>query len=99
MAVGHGVSDALSAGAPLHALLVGPSLFPGPYDAALTEGLVAAGVAPIWAIRPTRDGDRQEIGTDYVDPFFYRRVDGMTSLPRPLRTAAKGLAHALGLAR
>jgi len=93
------VSDALSAAAPLRALLVDPSLFTGPYDAALTEGLVAAGVAPTWAIRPTRNGDRQEIGSDYVDPFFYRRVDGMTFLPSPLRAAAKGLAHALGLAR
>jgi glycosyltransferase involved in cell wall biosynthesis len=86
-------------GAPMRALLVDPSLFTGPYDAGLTEGLVAAGVSPTWAVRPTREGDRQEIGTDYVDAFFYRRVDRLTALPGPLRSAAKGVAHALGLAR
>jgi glycosyltransferase involved in cell wall biosynthesis len=93
------VNDPLPATAPLRALLVDPSLFTGPYDAALTEGLVAAGVDPTWAVRPTREGDRQEIGLDYVDPFFYQRVDRMTFLPGPLRAAAKGIAHALGLAR
>lgn len=84
---------------PIRALLVDPSLFTAPYDAALTEGLVAAGVQPTWAIRPTRDGDRQEIAPEYVDDFFYRRVDGMTFLPGPLRALAKGVAHALGLAQ
>lgn len=87
------------AGAPMRALLVDPSLFTGPYDAGLTEGLVAAGVSPTWAVRPTRAGDRHEIEEDYVDDFFYRRVDRLTSLPGPLRSAAKGIAHALGLAR
>ena len=86
-------------GVPMRALLVDPSLFTGPYDAGLTEGLVAAGVSPTWAVRPTRKGDRQEIGTDYVDAFFYRRVDRLTALPGPLRSAAKGVAHALGLAQ
>jgi glycosyltransferase involved in cell wall biosynthesis len=86
-------------GLPIRALLVDPSLFTAPYDAALTEGLVAAGVQPTWAIRPTRDGDRQEIAPEYVDDFFYRRVDGMTYLPGPLRALAKGVAHALGLAQ
>ncbi|HET6146497.1 MAG TPA: glycosyltransferase [Polyangia bacterium] len=84
---------------PIRVLLVDPSLFTAPYDAALTEGLVAAGVQPTWAIRPTRDGDRQEIAPEYVDEFFYRRVDGMTFLPGPLRALAKGMAHALGLAQ
>jgi len=93
------MTTAADAGAPMRALLVDPSLFTGPYDAGLTEGLVAAGVAPTWAVRPTRDGDRQEIGEDYVDAFFYRRVDRLTSLPGPLRSAAKGVAHALGLVR
>jgi glycosyltransferase involved in cell wall biosynthesis len=82
---------------PLRALLVDPSLFTAPYDAALTEGLVAAGVTPTWAIRPTRSGDRQEIAAEYVDDFFYRRVDHMTFLPGPLRALAKGVAHAVGL--
>ena len=79
--------------------LVDPSLFTAPYDAALTEGLLACNVRPLWATRPTRQGDRQEIAAPYVDAFFYRRVDEALQLPRPLRALAKGCAHALGLAR
>lgn len=83
---------------PLRVLLVDPSLFTAPYDAALTEGLLSAGVEPKWAVRATRKGDRQEIPEAHVDAFFYRRVDQF-DLPRPLRSVAKGLAHGLGLAR
>jgi len=81
----------------MRALLVDPSLFTAPYDAALTLGLVDAGVEPSWAVRPLRPGDRQEIAAEYVDPFFYRRVDKLAS--GSLRAAFKGVAHALGLAR
>jgi glycosyltransferase involved in cell wall biosynthesis len=83
----------------LRALLIDPSLFTAPYDAALTEGLLAAGVEPSWAIRPTRCGDRDEIATPYVDLFFYRRIEGMARLPPRLRSLAKGVAHVLGLLR
>jgi glycosyltransferase involved in cell wall biosynthesis len=83
----------------LHVLLVDASLFTAPYDAALTEGLLANGVLPTWAVRPTRPGDRQEIPGEYVDDFFYKRIERLTFLPARVRTAAKGLAHALGLAR
>jgi len=83
----------------LHVLLVDASLFTAPYDAALTEGLLANGVLPTWAVRPTRPGDRQEIPGEYVDDFFYKRIERLTFLPTRVRTAAKGLAHALGLAR
>lgn len=84
---------------PLRALLVDPSLFTAPYDAALTEGLLAAGVQATWAVRPTRRGDRSEIPEAHVDAFFYKRVDEAQGLPRALRAVAKGLAHALGLVR
>jgi glycosyltransferase involved in cell wall biosynthesis len=80
-------------------LLVDPSLFTAPYDAALTGGLIAHGVVPTWVVRPTRDGQRQEIPTQYVDDFFYKRTERMTFLPDRLRALAKGVAHALGLAR
>ncbi len=83
----------------LHVLLVDASLFTAPYDAALTEGLLANGVLPTWAVRPTRPGDRQEIPGEYVDDFFYKRIERLTFLPARVRTAAKGLAHALGLAQ
>jgi glycosyltransferase involved in cell wall biosynthesis len=81
------------------ALLVDPSLFTAPYDAALTAGLVSAGVEPTWAVRPLRQGDRQEIPTQYVDAFFYSRTDGATFLPKLMRKAAKGLAHVVGLSQ
>ena len=88
----------MTARPPLAATLVDPSLFTAPYDAALTEGLLAVGVQPQWATRPLRRGDRREIDAACVDEFFYRRVDEAAGLPRPLRAAAKGFAHALGLA-
>jgi glycosyltransferase involved in cell wall biosynthesis len=84
---------------PMRVLLVDPSLFTAPYDAALNDGLIANGVVPTWAVRPTRRGDRQELPPQNVDDFFYRRAERMTFLPQRLRTLVKGLAHALGLAR
>jgi len=82
---------------PVRSLLVDPSLFTAPYDAALTSGLVAAGVEPQWATRPQRQNDRQEIPAERVDPFFYRHVDEAMALPGKLRTIAKGLSHVAGL--
>jgi glycosyltransferase involved in cell wall biosynthesis len=81
----------------LKVLLVDPSLFTAPYDAALTEGLVAAGIEPLWATRPTRKGDRQEIPIERTAPFFYRRVDEAGWLPSKLKPVAKGAAHLGGL--
>jgi glycosyltransferase involved in cell wall biosynthesis len=83
----------------LSVLLVDPSLFTAPYDAALAEGLRAAGVRPRWAIRPTRPGDREEIPASDVALFFYRSVDRLTRWPARLRALAKACAHASGLAR
>ncbi len=81
----------------IQALLVDPSLFTAPYDAALTGGLLAAGVEVTWAARPTRRGDRQVIPASRVDAFFYRGVDETPYLPRALRAAAKGASHVIGL--
>lgn len=89
----------MRAAPPMRALLVDPSLFTAPYDAALTEGLLAAGVEPLWAVRPIRRRDRQEIPVQYVDPFFYRVVDDLQRLPRGLRKMVKGLSHIVGLAQ
>ncbi|HVY36991.1 MAG TPA: glycosyltransferase [Polyangia bacterium] len=83
----------------LRALLVDPSLFTAPYDAALTEGLLASGTEPVWAVRPTRPGDRAELPPGLADPMFYRRVDQMSGLPPALRAVAKGIAHLWGLVR
>jgi glycosyltransferase involved in cell wall biosynthesis len=82
----------------LHALLVDPSLYTAPYDAALDAGLAAAGVHTRWAIRPPRSGQPREIEPARADEFFYRRVDDAAALPALLRPLAKGLAHVAGLA-
>lgn len=84
-------------GARLRVLLVDPSLFTAPYDAALTQGLLDAGVEPTWAVRPVRRGDREELPSERADPFFYRWIERATFLPAPARSALKGAAHALGL--
>jgi glycosyltransferase involved in cell wall biosynthesis len=84
---------------PIRAILVDPSLFTAPYDAALNEGLLAAGIDPIWAVRPLRKGDEPSIPERYIDAFFYRHVDQMTWLPAALRKPIKGFAHAWGLAK
>jgi glycosyltransferase involved in cell wall biosynthesis len=83
----------------VRAFMVDPSLFTGPSDAALTEGLLASGTAPVWAVRPTRRGDRAELPAALVDPMFYRRVDQLPGLPAKLRVIAKGVAHLWGLLR
>lgn len=79
--------------------LIDPSLFTGPYDAALDSGLSSAGVETCWITRPTRKGDRQEVPVEHVAALFYRHVDDAAGLPKPLRTPAKGLAHLVGLLR
>lgn len=83
----------------LQVALVDPSLFTGPYDAALTAGLISSGVQPHWLTRPTRRGDRQEIPIEHVSALFYRHVDDATAFPKAVRTAVKGLAHLVGLVR
>lgn len=81
----------------LKVLLVDPSLYTAPYDAALTAGLISAGVQPVWAVRPVRGGDRQEIPAQCVDDFFYRASDGAGE--SRWRSVYKGLDHLVGLAR
>jgi glycosyltransferase involved in cell wall biosynthesis len=81
-------------------LLVDPSLFTEPYDAALTEGLLSAGVEPRWAVRPARPGDRRLLDADHVEELFYRRTDRIDGRRSPrARALAKGAAHLFGLAR
>lgn len=82
----------------MNVVLVDPSLYTAPYDAALTQGLLAAGVQPRWMTRPLRPGDRQEIPSEHTDAFFYRRVERADWLPARLRTIAKGCAHLAGTA-
>lgn len=83
----------------LKAMLVDPSLFTAPYDAALTHGLLNASIQPMWATRRLRKGDTQEIPAHCVDPFFYKWIDGASYLPIKLRALLKGFAHAIGLSK
>jgi glycosyltransferase involved in cell wall biosynthesis len=80
-------------------MLVDPSLFTAPYDAALSQGLLAAGVQPTWMTRPVRRGDRAELALELTDPFFYRRTDQADWLPAMLRPIVKGCAHLAGTAK
>lgn len=84
----------------MRALLVDPSLFTAPYDAALTAGLTAVGVESIWAVRPLRPGERRELPAPCALEIFYRRVDAWRRpWVRALRPLAKGCAHVVGLLR
>jgi hypothetical protein len=80
----------------MNAALIDPSLYTAPYDAALTRGLLLAGVRPIWMTRPLRRGDRAEIPPDCTDAFFYRLTDGAQWIPARLRPLLKGCAHLVG---
>lgn len=77
-------------------MLVDPSLYTPPYDAALTRALLAIGVQPTWATRPLRPGERQEIPVQCTDAFFYKRVDGAGGR---LRLPLKACAHLAGSAK
>ncbi len=82
----------------MRVLLVDPSLFTAPYDAALTAGLAAVDVEPIWAVRPLRPGERRELPSQCALEIFYRRVDAWhVPWARALRPLAKGCAHLAGL--
>jgi glycosyltransferase involved in cell wall biosynthesis len=81
----------------LRCLLVDPSLFTGPYDAALDAGLHEAGVDTTWATRPVRPQQERELPAERADEFFYRRVDDLPGWPAALRALVKGAAHAVGL--
>lgn len=82
----------------MNVTLVDPSLYTGPYDAALTDGLRSAGVRPMWITRPVRAGDRPELPPDCAEPLFYRRTD-QTNLRPGARRLLKGCAHFAGAAR
>ena len=89
----------MSDDAELRVLLVDPSLFTAPYDAALTEGLKTAGVRPTWIVRPTRADDREELPADVSEPLFYGWIERRAWLSPKIRTLAKGVSHAWGLGK
>jgi glycosyltransferase involved in cell wall biosynthesis len=80
-------------------LLVDPSLFTAAYDAGLTRGLRAVGVAPYWAARPLRPGEHSDIKPDDIGITFYRGVEAIPPKWQKLRGLAKGLSHVCDLVR
>ena len=75
----------------IQALLVDPSLFTAPYYAALTQGLLAAGVEVTWATRPTRRGDRQETPIERVDAEDGFHIFGVDSTEKAVRHYVDGV--------
>jgi glycosyltransferase involved in cell wall biosynthesis len=80
-------------------LLVDPSLYTDPYDAALTAGLVANGVTAHWAIRGLRPGEEAELPEAAVVQRFYPLTDGRRRRSGKAWKLVKGVEHALGLRR
>jgi len=83
----------------LTVLLVDPSRFTVPYDAQLGEGLAQAGVQVIWATRPARPHESEELPAAAMHPIFYRRFDRPRAIPRFAQGPLKALAHLAGLGR
>lgn len=77
-------------------VLVDPSRFTAPYDAALSAGLTSNGVEHWWAVRRVRPSDRDELPEERTRDFFYRSSDESSLRLRQLR---KGLEHCTGLAQ
>ena len=83
----------------LSVLQVDPSLFTAPYDAALSGGLAANGIDPVWATRGLRAGEENLLSAFATDRFFYRWTDGHRRRTGKWAKAVKGLEHAAGLRR
>jgi len=80
-------------------LLVDPSLFTAPYDAALSAGLQANGVRPCWATRALRPNEEDLLTDAPTLPFFYPFTDGPRRRSGSGWRVLKGLEHIAGLRR
>lgn len=80
-------------------LLVDPSLFTAPYDAALSTGLQDNGVRPTWATRKLRPKEEDLLATTPTLPFFYPFTDGPRRRTGSGWRVLKGLEHIAGLRR
>lgn len=77
-------------------VLVDPGLLTAPYDAALSAGLVANRVDPVWVTRRLRGGEDDELG-ETARPLFYPITDGPRRRHGSLWRALKGIEHFTGL--
>jgi glycosyltransferase involved in cell wall biosynthesis len=78
-------------------LLVDPSLFTAPYDAALSRGLMANDVQPRWATRALRKGEEAVIDISQHLSLFYRWTDGPNRREGSGIRVLKGIEHAAAL--
>jgi glycosyltransferase involved in cell wall biosynthesis len=83
----------------MRVLLVDPSRFTVPYDAQLGEGLSQAGVQAMWATRPLRSYESEELPASATHAIFYRRLDRPRAIPHFAQGPLKALAHLAGLWR
>jgi glycosyltransferase involved in cell wall biosynthesis len=89
----------VSAMSAIKVLLVDPSRFTVPYDAQLAGGLAEAGVEQIWATRPLRPNEVEELPTRSTHQIFYRRFDRPKGVPRFVQGPLKAISHLAGLCR
>ena len=80
-------------------LLVDPSLFTAPYNAALTSGLEGHGTRVLWARRDLRPGEDSDLPPRPGDLTFYPLTDGPRRKAGRLWKLVKGLEHWAGLRR
>jgi glycosyltransferase involved in cell wall biosynthesis len=80
-------------------LLVDPSLYTAPYDAALSQGLRDNDVSPFWATRALRPGEQEYLPPGEVIPLFYRWTDGGNRREGKLWKVAKAAEHGRDLLR
>lgn len=87
----------------MNVLMIDPSLFTAPYDAALTTGLAANGVTVTWARRALRHGEDEDLPLRPGDLPFYPWTDGPRrrtgGVAARLAKGVKGLEHLIGLRR
>src|SRR5262249_4688724 len=95
-----GAFDGGREGGCMRVALIDPALFTWPYDAALADGLEAAGhqVAIFGKVvgGPTHPGHDRRLCQHFYGALERRPF---TALPGPLRLAAKGVSHVAGWAR
>jgi glycosyltransferase involved in cell wall biosynthesis len=78
-------------------LVVDPSLFSGPYDAAFCAALAAAGAEAQLVTRPPRPHEAPPAAGFTYRALFYRRAERRRETAGALGQALKGLEHGRGL--
>jgi glycosyltransferase involved in cell wall biosynthesis len=84
--------------ATLSVIQVDPSIYTGPYDAALTEGLRANDVQARWAMRRPRNGEAAQLPTETMEPVF-RELPGGAKRGGPAAKLRSGLGYLAGWRR